>query len=98
MTRSDAERKVRALRATAAPGSGATDPERDTARRLADRLSAEHGLAGPSRRAGGGAVTVDVAEFTFRPQDVADAMAMLRDRALNDKRKAFRDILNGTRS
>ncbi|MES2155483.1 MAG: hypothetical protein V4510_10145 [bacterium] len=35
---------MRALLATAAPGSGATGPERDTARRMADRLSAEHGL------------------------------------------------------
>ena len=37
-------RKIRALRATAAEGSGATEPERDTAKRLADKLMAEYGL------------------------------------------------------
>lgn len=44
MNQEDARRKVRALRATAAPGSGATDPERATAARLADKLTRENGL------------------------------------------------------
>lgn len=40
----DVKRKVRGLLATAAEGSGATDPERATARRLADQLLLAHGL------------------------------------------------------
>ncbi len=35
-------RKVRGLRAMAAKGSGATDPERATAARLADRLEKQN--------------------------------------------------------
>ena len=44
MTREAAARKARALLATAAAGSGATDPERSTARRLAEGLIRRHAL------------------------------------------------------
>ncbi len=40
----DIKRKVRSLLAVAAPGSGATGPERDTAQSLATKLMARHGL------------------------------------------------------
>lgn len=43
-SKQDAIRRVRALRRTAAAGSGATEPERDTANRLAARLTARHAL------------------------------------------------------
>lgn len=38
------KRRVRSLLVLAAPGSGATEPERATARRLADKLMAAYGL------------------------------------------------------
>ena len=41
----DIKRKVRSLLAVAAPGSGATDAERDTARRMADKLMADNGFS-----------------------------------------------------
>lgn len=44
MSMDDVKRKVRSLLTVAAAGSGATDPERETARRLADQLMAKHGL------------------------------------------------------
>lgn len=73
MTREDAARKVRLLRATAAPGSGATEPERDTARRLADQLAAAHGLDQPAarRRAGAGFV-VDAMGFSYTASFTAE--------------------------
>lgn len=44
MTRADVLRKVRSLLALAALGSGATEPERASARDKADALMAAHGL------------------------------------------------------
>lgn len=44
MTRADVLRKVRSLLALAALGSGATEPERASARSKADALMAAHGL------------------------------------------------------
>jgi hypothetical protein len=38
------KKKIRSLLEVAKPGSGATEPERDTARRLAERLLAANGL------------------------------------------------------
>ena len=38
-------RKIRSLLAVAAAGSGATDAERETAKRLADALMRKHGLS-----------------------------------------------------
>lgn len=38
------KRKIRSLLTLAAPGSGATDPERATAKSMADKLLAQHGL------------------------------------------------------
>ena len=46
----DVKRKVRSLLAVAAKGSGATGPEAATARALADKLMAEHGLEDDSSR------------------------------------------------
>ena len=72
MTRADAARKVRALLATAAKDSGAFPAERETARRMADKLIAEHGLAGaPKPRAPRPEPTIVVAgvggfSFQFR--------------------------------
>ena len=40
----DVKRKVRSLLELAKEGSGATEPERLTARALADRIMAKHGL------------------------------------------------------
>ena len=42
--KADIERKVRSLLAVAAEGSGATAPEAATARAMADKLMALHGL------------------------------------------------------
>jgi hypothetical protein len=39
------KRKVRSLLELAAPSSGATEPERATARAMADKLMAKHGLS-----------------------------------------------------
>lgn len=84
MTREDAARKVRALRATAAEGSGAFPAERETAKRMADRLADEHGLdrpapaPAPRRDYGGFGFSVNVqanqfysegATFHFDPTD-----------------------------
>lgn len=44
LPRENALRKVRALLAVAAPKSGATDPERATARAIAAKLVAQHGF------------------------------------------------------
>lgn len=105
MRREDAARKVRALRATAAPGSGATDPERATAGRLADRMVAEHGLdrPAPARRDYSGSFTVDIGANAFYHAFSSDGFytteelkeVMRRKSALDEKRRRFREILNG---
>jgi hypothetical protein len=61
MTREDAARKVRALLATAAWNSGATRPERATARDLAERLIERFDLDEDVRPDGARKFTVTVA-------------------------------------
>lgn len=103
MTREDAVRKVRALRATATAGSGATEPERATAQRLADGLVARFGLDRPSsREAPTITLTVNAADLDFptfsRGQWENTIMAAIRGKSqeelLRRKKELFRDILS----
>ena len=65
MTREDAKRKVRALLNTAAEGSGATEPERATAKRLAIKLIETHRLAEARREAPTFTISVSFGSATW---------------------------------
>lgn len=103
MTREDAQRKVSALLNTAAAGSGATNPERATAKRLADKLTAEYRLGDPRREGPQITITVnDVWAGAFGTSFEDTIKSVMREsnaeelESIAAKQRVFREKMNRT--